>query len=195
MVDIEKVIELVQKRGGIVDKMPYHLNLVGVRDVSNINTFNDRLIYFYYDSNENIVVAEINRFTTDPGLKSLKRPVNPKGCAILAEGWHPNMWRKGLHRGRYDAFVQNAPVKVYRDKNRDSKYDMNPTTIDKGIFGINLHRANEARTSIIVDGWSAGCQVVANPTDFKKLLSVRDLAIRAGQSAFSYTLPLKSDFA
>ena len=195
MVDIKKVIELVQKRGGIIDKTPYHLNLVGVRDTTQINTFNDKLIYFYYDNKGNAIVAEINQFTTDPGLKSLQQPVNPKGCSILTEGWHPALWRKGLHKGKYDAFVQNAPVKVYRDKNRDAKYDMNPTTIENGVFGINLHRANDVRTSAVVDGWSAGCQVVANPIDFKKLLTVRDLAIKAGQTTFGYTLLLKSDFA
>ena len=44
-------------------------------------------------------------------------------------------------------------------------------------------------------GWSAGCQVVANPIEFRKLLTVRDLAIKSGQNTFGYTLLLKSDFA
>lgn len=195
MVDIKKVMDLTIQQGGAVDKTPYHLNLVGVRDTSNVNSFNDRLIYYYFDKAGTPVVGEISQFTTEPGLKSLQYPVNPKGCSILTEGWHPALWRKGLHKGKYDAFVQNASVKVYRDKNRDNKYDMNPTAVDNGIFGINLHRANEARTSTIVDGWSAGCQVVANPLEFKKLLAVRDLAIKAGQKTFSYMLLLKNDLA
>ena len=62
MVDIKKVIELVQKRGGIIDKTPYHLNLVGVRDTTQINTFNDKLIYFYYDNKGNAIVAEVKAY-------------------------------------------------------------------------------------------------------------------------------------
>lgn len=35
-------------------------------------------------------------------------------------------------------------------------------TEDAGLFGINIHRANENHRSINVDKWSAGCQVLQN---------------------------------
>ena len=34
-------------------------------------------------------------------------------------------------------------VKVYRDNNRDGKYDLNEANIHEGIYGINIHRKNK----------------------------------------------------
>lgn len=191
---LQQIIDKTKKKGGLVWDTPYFLNLVGIRDLSQPNTFNDTLIYYYWDKNGSLISKEVKKFTTDPGVNSLTKPVNYKGCAILCEGWHRKIWVKGKHKGQYDAFVQYAPVKVYRDNNKDSTFDLDPHSIEEGVFGINLHRANANAESTIVGGWSAGCQVVANPDDFNDLLKVRDQAIKAGQAYFSYMLFDVSDF-
>jgi hypothetical protein len=53
------------------------------------------------------------------------------------------------------------------------------------LFGINIHRANEKSISTIIDKWSAGCQVLNNPADFKKILT---LAKESKKLNFTYTL-------
>lgn len=188
---IKKILELIKSGGGLVWENPFYLNIVGIRDISNPNKFNDTLIYFWYDENKNLTVREIDGFTTDPGINNLEKPVNYKGCAILKEGWHRKIWVKGKHKGQYDAFVQYAPCKVYRDNDKDKVFDFDQESVEEGVFGINLHRANSGAQSTIVGAWSAGCQVLSSPTDFANLIIVRDKAIKSGQTYFSYMLLLK----
>jgi hypothetical protein len=89
-----------------------------------------------------------------------------------------------MHQGKYKAFCQVKPVEVFRDKNLDDKAE-ETATIDKGLFGINIHRANEKFTSKLIDKWSAGCQVLNNPTDFAKILFAAE---SSKQKFFTYTL-------
>lgn len=114
--------------------------------------------------------------TTDPGLYWLKNPENIKGTAILKPGQYINCWKRGLHKGDY-ALIQCAPVTVYRDNNRDNKFDLG-TKIDTGIFGINSHRANHDIESRQVDKWSAGCMVIASPKNHETYMMLCDEADR-----------------
>jgi hypothetical protein len=61
-------------------------------------------------------------------------------------------------------------VTVYRDRNIDLKSDEISGTEDTGYFGINIHRALETGLANFVSKFSAGCQVLRNPADFKLLL-------------------------
>lgn len=194
MVDILKLIDIIKSKGGNVESTPNYLNLIGIRDLTKVNSFNDTLIWFWLNHDGSIEVRSTKKgFTTDPGLKSLTNPVNCKGCAILKEGWHKNIWTKGKHKNKYAALVQVNPCEVYRDNNKDGNFNLDPTTIDKGLFGINLHKANEKATSVLVDGWSAGCQVVADYVEFTVLMQAVDNALKAGQKYFSYMLLNKSE--
>lgn len=195
MINIVDYINAVKDGGGLVWDTLGFLNLIGIRDLSNVNKFNDKLIWFWHESDGSIEVREtLKGFTTDPGLKNLKAPVNSKGCAILAPGWHRKIWVKGKHKGQYSALVQYADCKVFRDNTKDGEFDFNPAKLDVGKFGINLHRANAKMTSIQVDGWSAGCQVVADPREFASLMERVDAANKAGQAYFSYFLMNKQDW-
>ena len=97
---------------------------------------------------------------------------NAKGTAILVPGQYRGCWAIGKHNGKYKALVQIKPVKVYRDGNKDMIYDLLPETINEGLFGINIHRSNEAITRNTVDMYSAGCQVFNNPNDFKNFIAI-----------------------
>ena len=163
-----KIIRAVEKIGGAIDKTPSFLNIVGVRDLSNPNTWNDYCVYFRFNAKGEIEIREILEFTTDPGIDNLAKPVNPQGCAILKEGYHKNLWQIGLHQGKYEALKQSSPTHVYRDGNKDSKHDL--TGDDFGMFGINFHRASQNRPVPVVGPYSAGCQVVRNMGDFQKFM-------------------------
>ena len=130
--------------------------------------------------------------TTQPGITSLKTPVNAKGCAILVPGQYRGCWKIGLHKGKYEALTQDKPVSVYRDINRDNYYDYDKSKIDRGMFGINIHKAGA--NSVQVDNWSAGCQVFANANQFKLFMDLcHKQVINGFGSNFTYTLLTEKD--
>ena len=173
------------------DKGNYNLNIVGVRcNINNkvTNTFDDILTISYKSDNE--WVYKEYPITTDPGVKSLKQLVNINGCAILVPGQYRGCFMVGLHKG-YTALVQRDNVKVYRDKNKDEYYDLNPNTIDTGLFGINIHKSG--KESFIVDNWSAGCQVFKREKDFKEFMAIVEKSKQLYGNKFTYTLLNKND--
>ena len=93
----------------------------------------------------------------------------------------------GLHAGKYEALCQRgAEVTVWRDADRDSQADMDGPK-DTGFFGINCHKAGESSSR--VDRWSAGCQVLANESDFDEMMRLARMQIATlGYESFSYTL-------
>lgn len=154
-------------------------HIIGIRTTDYVpNTFCDTLILV--DGERGYTFHA----TTRPGKHWLRNLLNPKGTAVLQEGQYKNSWRIGLHQGKYEALVQIMPVNVFRDANKDEKADA-VGVIDRGIFGINIHRANANLMSKLVDKWSAGCQVIADPSDFNFLIKkCKD----SGKGVFTYTL-------
>lgn len=121
--------------------------------------------------------------TADPGTYYLRTPMNGVSTAAVVPGQYPDSHALGLHRNSYEALVQRGKLKVYRDGNRDDKFDYNPDSIITGIYGINIHKAST--DSKKVDQWSAGCQVFARERDFAEFMS---LMRQSGQKSFTYTL-------
>lgn len=174
----------------------YNLNIIGVRtipiDNHVTNVYDDALIV-EYKTNENINKRVIYPITTKPGLTSLNKLSSHKGCAILVPGQYRGCWQIGLHKGKYTALVQRKPVKVYRDNNLDTTYDLNPKTIENGVFGINIHRSGDKITSYNVNNWSAGCQVFSNPRDFNSFINLCLTAEEMWGNSFTYTLLEEKD--
>lgn len=187
--------EAILKKKGYVyfDKGAFNLNLIGVRASGNkiTNAFDDVLVVIYKDKNNN-TIKRCFSFTTDPGLYYMKNNLSPKGCAIVKEGQYRGLWKVGLHQGKYRALVQNKPIKVYRDNNKDNYYDLLPNKIEEGVFGINLHKAG--KDSIQVDKWSAGCQVISSSLEFDHFMELVDKQIKNEMgNTFTYTLLNESD--
>ena len=157
--------------------LPFHF--VGIRSTANLpNQFDDLFGVVMGDK------VEWFTCTTNPGTHWLKNLLNPKGTALLKANQYVDTWKLGLHQGKYEAFVQAQAVEVFRDKDLDDVAE-ETATVDKGFFGINIHRANEKFTSKLIDKWSAGCQVLNNPADFAKVLFT---AKNTKQKTFTYTL-------
>ena len=192
--DIEQVMI---RKGYRFFKGVYNLNIIGVRSKESVrqsNKFDDAIIVCWgIDSKiTGIPNKLIFAATTDPGIKSLKAPMNAKGTAILVPGQYRGSHKIGLHQGKYEALVQCAPVKVYRDANRDDILDVDKRTIDTGMFGINIHKAGLAST--IVDGWSAGCQVVAKTDEYEIFMDLcRKQKLTGYGDKFTYTLLEEKD--
>lgn len=122
--------------------------------------------------------------TTNPGAHWLHNFINPKGTAVLVPNQYKDTYQLDLHQGKYLALCQRSPVSVYRDTNKNKVSD-ETGVIEKGLFGINIHRSNSNIASILIGKYSAGCQVLSNPKDFDNLIKKCKSSSR---KTFTYTL-------
>jgi hypothetical protein len=167
----------------------YDVNIVGVRNSSTgnavTNRFDDVLTVSYKVNGA--WQYHVWNCTTDPGIThTTQRLLTPKGVARLVPGQYRGAYQIGLHQGKYEALVQRGPVQVFRDANKDMKFDT--PLIDEGLFGINIHRSSPTGVSTLVDGWSAGCQVFASIGDFRRFMQLMKNAEAIFGNKFSYTL-------
>lgn len=185
----EQLVRAMQLKGHQVFDTPegYNLNLVGIRAASATpDSFDDLLCLFHRRGTAWMYAAF--PATTDPGLYWLQNPMAVEGTAILKPGQYFGAFKLGLHQGKYEALVQNSPLTVYRDNDRDSQIDTGGMKEQAGMFGINIHHAAQHAASSQVGKWSAGCQVVANWFDFQVLLVTCKAAAQGHSAIFSYTL-------
>ena len=170
----------------------YDVNIIGVRNSKTkgrvTNAFDDTLTISYKIDGE----WQYHEFncTTDPGTHWVENILSKKGVAILRPDQYRGSHRLDLHQGKYLALRQKLNVTVYRDNNRDKKYDLDESKTDTGIFGINIHRATgrAGGKSTRIDKWSAGCQVIAENDDWHAFLDICQTAREIHGNSFSYTL-------
>jgi len=174
------------------DQGDYNLNLIGIRRRDGKpDHFNDKLaVAFRSNGQPNVLVFP---FTTIPGVHYLRHPMTAEGTAILPEGQHRSLWVVGLHQGRYTALVQNRPVRLIRDNDKDQDADTDARLTEPVNAGINLHSA--AFDTRLIGKWSAGCQVIQRQPDFELLMSLCRRAIQEYGRTFSYTLINDGDLA
>lgn len=189
---IPPVIKHAQELGHQAWDEPYRMWLFGIRSANrDANSFDDELGCAWVNE-DGLWTVEYWPGTTDPGTYWLTNPSNSKGTAILVAGQYLDVWKIDLHGGKYEALCQrNGEVRVYRDSNRDNKLDMDPSTIIRGLYGINLHAATQrvGGESTNVDKWSAGCQVHATQKGFARMMELAHLQVeKTGRKTFSYTL-------
>jgi hypothetical protein len=164
----------------------FDVNIVGVRNDSTgnkvTNSFDDYITVSYKEMG----VWKFHSWpaTTDPGTKGILETTNKSGIARLVEGQYRGSHTIRLHQGKYEALGQAKNVKVYRDANRDMKYD--ETKIQEGVFGINIHHAGVDST--YVNDWSMGCQVFKKLADFEEFMKICRKARDIHGNSFTYTL-------
>ena len=168
----------------------YNINIFGIRADENVsNTFNDALGVFY-KSGGKWVVRKYSA-TTDPGLYWRLHPMNCNGTAILQPGYYKGAFRMGYHQGKYPALVQNKPLTLWRDNNKDNVLDRKGSTYTE-IAGINIHHAGSH--SVQVDKWSAGCQVISDISDWNEFFNIIKISSQKYGSVFSYALFTYKEF-
>ena len=188
--DFQKIF--ARKGYAFFTKGEYNLNIIGVRHkgAKVTNHFDDCLVVIYNTPNEQNV-KRVFVCTTLPGKKAMEHPTTIKGTAILKEGQYRGAYQIGYHKGKYKALCQKKPLIVYRDNNKDQVYDLSPISIDRGIFGINIHKAGD--NSTLVDGWSYGCQVLAKSIDFNAFMRLAEKSANIYGNSFTYTLINEED--
>lgn len=135
-IDLKKIPILVVGIRG------YYKNMMGVYNANDRSIYDDAIVlitpYNYKTFNGN----------TDPSAfkAGFGTGIN-KGMASLVKGYW-NVYKLGLHKGKYLALCQQAgEVTVSRD-------GLKAPYVDKGYFGINIHKGGLTSTS------SEGCQTI-----------------------------------
>lgn len=170
-------------------------NIVGIRNAeTKSNAYNDKCWVFWTENGQ----EEIHFYTisTHPGFYYLQHPIaGTNGTAILVPDHYEGCWVLGLHRGKQFALCQRSgEVKVYRDNNQDTTQDFDPSTIQQGYFGIDLHHGS-LDDSDVVDRYSAGCQVWRYAQPHEDLMGqFQRLSNQYHFNQFSYTLLRQQDF-
>lgn len=187
------ILATLARKSYAVCTKAFELNIVGVRSTNaKPNNFDD-IIHILYKREDGEWIINSFRATTDPGTYWLKIFVNPDGTAILKPGQYKNSHRIGVHRGKYQALVQQKPMTVIRDADKDEVLDFNTAKEETGIFGINIHRASTSGVTKFVDKYSAGCQVLADVNDFNLLMQLAERHKKLYGNNFTYTLITEKD--
>lgn len=194
---------ILDKKGVSKELDPEKYNLVGLRNYLDVkkeypNRFTDVLFLMSPEKDKKVYKFPV---TTVPGpfymvnkfrnwfvATGAKNTVNPKGVAILQPGVYD--YKIGKHKGQYEALIQGGPVEVERydpvdDPKKANFATFSPGKKEKGQFGINIHRGNRSGVTATVDSHSAGCIVLKDSADLRKLLS---LLKEAGQSDVKFAL-------
>jgi hypothetical protein len=149
--------------------------ILGIRSHADLpNKFDDT---FYLMKGEKSVLVTTG--TTNPGTPILQggfMKYNKDGAAVLkSDKWYGNVWQYGMHQGKIPALKQlGAPVTIFREGDRDNKSE-EIGKMTTGYYGINFHpdqyNINAADSaSENIGGWSAGCQVCNNISDYRKII-------------------------
>ena len=175
----------------------YDVNIVGIRNSSThddiTNKFDDTITVSYKDDCNEWQYHEY-KCTTDPGKYWAENIMNSEGVAILKPNQYRGSHQVALHQGKYQALCQRKPVMVYRDNNKDDHYDLDESTVQEGIFGINIHKAGKfVNGSTQIDKWSAGCQVFSKESDFNEFMVLINKAKDVWGNSFTYTLVDSTD--
>ena len=191
--DLQDVIDEMQRLGFDVDTRPNALNVVGIRDASVAvpENYSDNIAYFWFDDNGDLQ-GKIAEGTTTPGIQYLNNPLSDaasKGTAILKQGQYKNSHQIGLHRSKYEALVQRGTLKVIRDNDRNSILDYFGKVYDCIGCGINIHRSTASYASQDKIGPdSAGCQVFRWSDDFNDMMAKARRSRDLYGNKFTYTL-------
>jgi hypothetical protein len=185
---IRNLIATLKLKGYVVKERPYELNIVGVRNDSTVPNKFDDFIYVFWKDDKGNWQGKYYTATTDAGTYWLLNPMSNLGAALLKEGQYKNSHKIGLHKGQYKALVQQNPVTVIRDYDRNAILDFNNGREETGIFGINIHRAGASGNTVDVGKWSAGCQVFQNADNFANFLELAEKSNKLYGNNFTYTL-------
>jgi hypothetical protein len=120
--------------------------------------------------------------TTDPGIPYLVSPMNPQGCAAIAEGFYPGVWARGLHKGK-PALVQVGAFDVHRDNDRDATLEF-PNVVRVTGAGLNLHEMGDGQDARDVGKWSAGCQGTEDPAGVRFVVGLVPEGVRVDYALF-----------
>ena len=172
----------------------YNLNIFGIRSADlQSDRFNDYVGLAYKENNSWVVKAYAA--TTDPGSTYRKRCIDSKGTAIMIPGQYKGAYGIGLHKNSYEALRQKKPMKYWRDSNSNGQLDLGGKIFEDLAY-TNIHRATNVPGGVsqFVQGYSAGCQVIASYNDFAEFMQICNKGKGRYGNSFTYTLFTENNF-
>lgn len=166
-----QLLEQVECVGGIIPNRGKYL-IIGMQSASDVfNTFDDK--FYVYDGPD---FKQVSPGTTNVGKTALLHydTHNLTGAAVWkTDQWCPNVYKPGYHKGRMKALRQVQPIEYYRDSNKNTLAE-EVGELHKGIIYTNMHGIDydpySNKTKKIINGWSFGCQVWSNMTDYRQMI-------------------------
>lgn len=161
--------------------VPKGLHIIAVRSEADTpDVYDDKLYMFIGEKFVGVMPC-----TTNSGSYGLLNYFkwNSKGTAIIKfDEVYYNAFMKSdgkrvrHHNGKVQCLRQIAPLKYYRDRNKDLKVD-ECGEIYEGNAATNIHpNSYKYRTGIrswLIGGWSVGCIVVNDLTKYWQLLMAK----------------------
>lgn len=133
------------------------------------NKFDDKRYLFYGES-----CKQVASCTTNAGAYGLKNfaEYNKLGCAVLcADTIVYDSHRKGLHKGKIEAWQQVKGFPYTRDNDGDEDAE-NYGKVYTDIIGANLHPSSYIKRrkgkTLLIGSWSTACLVDDDSIAFEK---------------------------
>lgn len=191
-ISLDQVKELYEKKNyPFYESGHFNINFFGIRqhdhDSHVPGQWDDVLGVTYVHPTKGWLLF-LYQASVDAGSYYTKNPMNPDGTAFLVEGHYRGLFCRGLHAGKYQALRQCSNVKVYRDNTKDSVIDLDPSTIQEGIFWTNVHCSFERNSNYKS---SAGCQITKarySEDEYWQFLWHFDESAKIWGNKFSYSL-------
>lgn len=143
---------------------------------SNADAFNkfDDKFYLYLGGKFVMVTTG----TTNAGKNALMNydKAGLEGTAVWKTNeFYSDLYSYGLHKRRMPCLRQVAPIKFYRDTNKDEKADemgkMYESIIYANFHGVDYNmESNRVKTDI--NGWSWACNVCNNMPHYRKIINL-----------------------
>jgi hypothetical protein len=96
-------------------------------------------------------------------------------AVMLADMWHYEVYKYGLHRGKMPALRQIKSIPNTRDFDKDGKTDVVGNVFTDIIY-MNFHGSTynfgSSNVSPKIGGWSEGCQVVQKNADYERIIKL-----------------------
>ncbi len=158
-----RIVRAMQAKKHWISRHPGCLNIVyvegcnvdGTPNDNAPNKFNDVRLVLRINQPDGVPeIVEKWQATTEPGRQFTETPEVPEGAARIGFGQY-KAWHVGMHKD-HEALVQDSPITVFRDLNRDFRRDGDKSFT--GNFGINQHWGYDLPENNIMNA-SAGCLV------------------------------------
>lgn len=158
--------------------MPKGMHIIVVRsDEDQPDHFDDKLYLFYGEK-----FVDVMSCTSNSGIYGLRNffKWNKKGTAVIKfDEIYYNSFMKSdgkyvrHHNGKMQCLRQIAPLKYYRDNNKDDKVDESGR-IYRGNYNTNVHANSYVYKrgiySWLIKKWGVGCTVVNDLTKYWTVL-------------------------
>lgn len=168
-----QLLQRVREVGGkIVDDK---ILIIGVQNKDdNCNKFDDK--FYVFEGTEFILATTGTTNAGRDALLDLKGYTNELGTAVWkTDMFYDDLYSYGKHKNKMEALRQVAPIYFYRDNDGDEKAEeqgqLYHDIIYANFHGVSYDPVSE-KIGTNIGGWSYGCQVCNNMTDYREIISL-----------------------